>query len=302
MPKKSILIIGKNGFVARNLFEFLSKADEYDVSSVGSKELNLLDEIAIKSFLEKNYYDVIIDCAVWSPQYATLMDIGREVTYDLRMFFNIAKYHELYGKLIHFGSGAEYNKDYPIVEVDEDCYKRVIPSNDYGFAKYVINQYIEKSDNIYNLRVFGLYGKYENYGKTFISGACAKAVCDIPISIRQNVLFDYLYIDDFCKMLKAFVEIEKPCFHSYNIVSGRKIDLISLAKMVTAIADRVDHKKIDIIVCKEGLANEYTANNRRIIEEIGNISLTNYENSIEDMYLYFKENKNSIDKQSLLYQ
>lgn len=293
-----ILIIGKNGFIGKSLVDYFKVQTNYTVISTSSSELNIMDESSIYNFLLREKFDIVINTAVYTRSRMTLKNCSSELDYDLRMYFNIAKYNTLYTKMIYFGSGAEYDKNFPICSVTEEEWNRFIPSTDYGFAKYIMNQHAEKSENIYNLRIFGLYGKNENYRKKFITGACAKAVCDLPITIRQNVFFDFLYIDDFCRMLDCFIKLENPKYHSYNIVSGRKVDLLTLAKLVK----KVSKKEIPIIVCKEGLDKEYTADNSRLLEEIGSINLMDYEESIQALYDHYLEKREEIDIMPLVYQ
>ena len=294
-----ILIIGRHGFTSRNLFEYFTNCDEYDVKLVGSVELDLLNENIVKSYFSANYYDVVIDTAIYNPRVGTGKEPEKELEYDLRMFHNLAKCHDRYGKLIYFGSGAEYDKSFPICSVSEDELDNLIPKNVYGMAKYIIGQEIEagiyNSDNIYNLRIFGLYGKYENWKTTFISGACCKAIFDMPITIRQNVYFDYLYIDDFCKMLDAFIRLENPRYHTYNITSGKRVSLIEIAQIVKAVSG----KELDIIIKKDGLANEYTSNNERLLKEIGGFDFEPMSKSVEKLYSYYEQIKDEIDKNLL---
>lgn len=195
-----------------------------------------------------------------------------------------------------FRSGAEYDKRFPICSVTEDDIGRSIPFNDYGLAKYIIGKNIDRSRNIYNLRIFGLYGKYENYGTTFISGACCKALKGLPISIRQNVYFDYLYIDDFCRIVKCFVDKESK-YHTYNVTSGTKVDLKSLA----AFVKKVSGSDVPVIVCRDGLANEYTADNSRMRSELGDFRFTSAVDGINHLYDYYREIRNDIDLMKLLY-
>lgn len=292
-----LLIIGCNGFVGRNLYEYFQQHGKFSVDGTTSRDLNILDEKAVYKWLNEREYDIIIHAAVYNPRVGSGKEPDKELEYDLRMFYNFAKYHDLYGRLIYFGSGAEYDKRYPICSVTEDDWEREIPENIYGFAKYVIHQQIEKSENIYNLRIFGLYGKYENWKATFISGALCRALKNLPITIRRNVYFDYLYIDDFCRMVERFIKLEEPRYHSYNITSGKRIDLVSLAETVK----RVSGKEVPVIVCSEGLANEYTADNSRLIREIGQVPLTDYEVAIKELYDFYESRETDIDLMSLLY-
>ena len=313
----SILIIGKNGFVGRNLYEYFGKR-EYSVSCVSSLELNLLHEKDVADYFSRNYYDIVIDTAIYNPRVGSGKDSTKELEYDLLMFHNLAKCHKMYGRLIYFGSGAEYDKRYPICSVSEESLiggsesvldkaeqcqcSGQIPVTQYGLAKYIVGQEIEAriygADNIYNLRIFGLFGKYENWKTTFISGACCKAVKNLPITIRQNVYFDYLYINDFCKILESFININAPRYHTYNITSGRRVSLIEIADMVKAVSG----KDIPIYACKEGLANEYTASNHRLIDEIGGYKFEDMEDSVKDLYQWYESKSDDIDILSLLYQ
>ena len=237
-----ILFLGKNGFIAKNFIEFFSDRDGYQVISVGRNELNLLNESEVRDYLSNNTFDVVINPAVFNPVLAGHPD--KELEYDLMMFHNVAKFSKLYGKMIYFGSGAEYDKRSSICSVTEDdIYNAksgrssgLSPTNQYGIAKYTIGREIDGDTfgegNIYNLRIFGLFGKYEYWKTTFISSSCCKALKNIPITIRKNVFFDYLYIDDFMRMLEKFLNIHEPMYNTYNFTSGRRVQLTGLAEIV----------------------------------------------------------------------
>ena len=295
---KKILILGGNGFVGKNLQDFFAHySTDYQIDAPSSKELNLIDELSVRLFLKDKYYDVIIHAAICNPLRLSNGILYNELNDNLRMFFNVAERKESYGKMLYFGSGAEYDKSMPISGVNEEVFCNGIPHNDYGLAKYIIGKQIEFSENIYNLRIFGLFGKYENWRTTFISGACCKALKGLPITIRQNVFFDYLFIDDFCKIIKWFID-NKGKYRSYNITSGKKRDLVSIAQVVK----KVCNSDVPIYVCKEGLANEYTADNQRLLLELKEFQFTEFEQAVSQLAKYYKDNINQIDIYSLLYQ
>ena len=120
---------------------------------------------------------------------------------------------------------------------------------------------------------------------------------DLPITIKQNCFFDYLYINDFVKVIDWGINTELK-HHEYNIVSGKRIDLVTIANMVK----EVTHKSLPIYVCMEGFANEYTASNERLLNEMGTMQLTSMEEAIKDLYEYYCSIKDKIDILSLLYQ
>ena len=213
------------------------------------------------------------------------------------MYFNVEKNNNHYGKLLYMGSGAEYDKTRNIHKIKEDNFGEFIPKDQYGFAKYIISTSIEKSDKNYNLRLFGIYGKYEQWETKFISNVCCKAIKNLPISIRQNVYFDYLFIDDFCKIVEWFINNE-PKYKSYNVVSGESVSLEEIAANILKICG----KDLPIITCNEGLAKEYTASNERLMKELGNFSLTDKLEAYKSLYKWYEKNQKIINIYSLLYQ
>ena len=293
----NILLTGGSGFVGRNVKEYL-QAKSYQLYAPSSRELDCLDENAVREHLLHHKYDLILHFAVYGDGIDKTKDGSKILDHNLRMFLNFARYSELYGKMIYTGSGAEYDKRYPIEMVTEsDLLNRSIPIDQYGLMKYTVNQMIEKSDNIYNLRLFGIFGKYEYWKTKFISNLCCKSLKGLPLSIRQNCYFDYLYIDDFCQMLELFMKVEKSQYHVYNAVSGNRIDLLSLANIVNEIAD-VPQK---IYVCKEEYANEYTADNSRIMAELPEMTFTERKQAIRELYQWYKDHLDEIDTYSLIY-
>ena len=294
---KKVLITGGTGFVGRNTREYLEQR-KYIVYAPSSRQLDCIDEKAVKEHLNTNYYDVIVHLASYGDGIDKTKDRKKSLEYNLRIFMNFAKYSDLYGRMIYTGSGAEYDKRYPIEMVkEEDLITHTIPTDHYGLMKYLINQMIEKSDNIYNLRLFGIFGKYEHWKTKFISNLCCKSLKGLPLSIRKNCYFDYLWIDDFCRMLEKFMELEKPLYHVYNAVRGERVDLRSLAEMVNEIADT----KQEIIVCQEGFANEYTASNERICTELPDLRFTDGKEAVSALYAWYRRHQKEIDLYSLIY-
>jgi GDP-L-fucose synthase len=145
------------------------------------------------------------------------------------------------------------------------------------------------------LRIFGAYGEYENYRFKFITNAIVKNLLKLPIVINKNVYFDYIYIDDLVKMIDWVIhnEIKEKI---YNVTTGTKIDLISLANLVNETSDF----KSEIRVLNDGLNNEYTSNNEKILNEIGNFEFTTHKNAILKMRDYFKTNFENLDKESII--
>ncbi len=292
-----ILLTGSSGFVGRNVKEYL-QAKGYEICAPTSRELDCIDEEKVVEYLRKDHYDIVLHFAVYVNGTNSSRDGSKILEYNLRIFQNFYRHSDLYGKMIYTGSGAEYDKRFPIQSVtEEDIRKHQIPVDQYGLMKYTANQMIERSDNIYNLRLFGIFGPYEYWKTKYISNLCCKSLKGLPLSLRMNCWFDYLWIGDFCRMLEIFIHLEHPKYHVYNAVSGVRISLYDLARLVNDVAD----EQRDIIVCNEGWANEYTANNDRIRQELPGWELTDMRTAVEELYDWYKEHIDSIDIYSLIY-
>ncbi len=150
---KKILITGGGGFIARNLAEQLST--EYLISASKRYELDLLDTEKVMSYIKKEIFDVIIHCATYdAAPVNTTKDPSKVLEYNLKMFFNIARCKDYFGKLIYFGSGAEYGRENWIPKMNENYFDKHVPADQYGFSKYIMTKYTLVCDNIINLRLF----------------------------------------------------------------------------------------------------------------------------------------------------
>ena len=220
----NIFITGSNGFIGTHLKEYLNKNySKYNLFTPSSKELDLVNGEAVDNYILGNKIDIIIHLANKGGD-RTTVDMKNVTEYNLRIFFNIAKHEKNVKKIISFGSGAEYCKHKPIVDAHEEDYLDAQPLDEYGFYKSITSKYIEKSDNIVQLRIFGAYGEYENYRFKFITNAIVKNLLKLPIVINKNVFFDYIYIDDLVKMIDWAIHNETK-EKIINIVYGIKCSI-----------------------------------------------------------------------------
>lgn len=289
--KKRIFITGGSGFIGKNLTDQLK--NKYLIFSPRHEDLELLNEDAVRKYVRKNKIDVIIHCANIGGARDTI-DIEDSLHINLRIFFNIIRNSHLVKKIINFGSGAEYDKTRDLVNVKEEEFDKRIPKDDYGFYKYVCSKLIEKSRNILSLRLFGVYGKYENYKIRFISNSILKNLFGTPITIKQNVVFSYLHVDDLVKIVDLFIQ-HKTGHKIYNVTPDKKIDLISLAKII----NKLSRKKSKINIINRGLNYEYSASNQRLKKEL-KINFTSYEQGIKNLIEYYKRILDKINRKEII--
>nr|NNM91502.1 NAD(P)-dependent oxidoreductase [Bacilli bacterium] len=290
---KKILLTGAKGFVGKNLYNKILHENRYEVTALGHKELDLFDEQRVKCYFQEHQYDFIIDASVAG----NVRPSGNEsndlllLNQNLRMFYNLVNYKNDNAKLIYFGSGAEYDKRYPNCKVNEDKVGHSIPADSYGFAKYMMSHYASNHAEITCLRIFGLYGPFEDYAYKFISNSIVKTLFKMPIIIHQNVIFDYLYIDDLTSIIVYMLE-NWPRNRVINVTPTESIDLIKISQII----QKIHSCDYGIQVTKEGLNNEYTGDNKKLLEEISPFSFTSYYDGITKLTEYYRAIRDRLDE------
>jgi GDP-L-fucose synthase len=280
----NIFITGASGFIGKHLTEFFS--EKYHLFTPAHTQLDLLDENAVLGYFQNHSIDVVIHCAVIGGngphQYV------KGMFYDnLRIFFNLARCRKYYKRMINISSGAVYDKRFPIVKIKETDLGKRIPPDEYGLYKYICSEYIDQADNMTDLRVFGIFGEGEDYQHRFISNALCRYSKGLPITIKQNVYFDYLDVADFVKIVGYFI-LHTPKYKAYNVGSGKKIDLVSIAKKIIKLHGSKDHR---IVIGKKLLNNEYSCDTKRLYEDLSQFKPTPLSQSLERLYTWYQHGK-----------
>ena len=292
MGKKRILITGASGFIGRNSTEYFSSSGEYDVLACTDEVVDLRDDTAVKKIARDFSPTAVIHCAGVGGTRKTGYDQGNAdvVAINLRIFFNLVRAVEPGVRILHLGSGAEYDFRHYQPKMKEEFFDSYVPEDSYGFSKYVIAKYIEKRPNITCLRIFALYSRYEDYTYKFISNTIVKSLLKMPIVINRNVRFDYLYIGDLLEVLQRFIE-HPPADRYYNITPCEPIDLLSIVKII----DDVSGVKNEVQVLNGGMNREYSGDNARLMSQMPDLKFTSYIDGINELYGYLKANLAAID-------
>lgn len=272
MANLKILVLGSNGFIGRNIVEYLDP-NEYDVFSPKRQELNLLDTQGVDAYIKDLQPDVVILSAVNIQSLAE----------NLQMYFNVERCSANFGKMITIGSGAEYDMRHYYPMMSEDYFGQHVPCDTYGLSKYVMSNDIEKHPrNIVNLRVLGIFGKYEDYTRRFISNNICKALAGLGVTINQNMAFDFIYVPDFIKILEMFFTKDTK-YKNYNVCTGQPIGLLDIANVICDVLPGGEK----VTVREEGTKPEYSASNARFKAEFGDFQFTDIKASVKEMYEWY---------------
>ena len=245
---KRITIYGSGGFIGRNLVELLH--DKYDLVTPSRIEANVESTFPVISNV-----DVVINLV--------------NAEDNLKVFQNITHYYD--GKLITIGSGAEYDHSLPIKNVKEDFDRK--PLDTYGLGKYYISKQTEVRKNVIVLRPFGIFGKYEDFTRRFISKAILDHMKGEPITIFQDCKFSYVWVNDLVKIIDYFIGHEAK--HKFYNVGGHQITLKNIVKQIGRYV--VNHGK---------MAPEYTCDDSRVREETG-IIYTPFKESLKKLKEFY---------------
>lgn len=281
---KTILMTGSGGFIGQNLKPFLQEKG-FNVIALKSKDYDFTKQDTVFSLVNTFQPDLFILAGFYgiSDPKNIPADTEQKNLAIFTNFFNAAQQTPV----ITFGSGAEFDKSRPIIKVKESQLGQIIPKDNYGHAKYTLSQLIKNYPNVVNLRLFGVYGPHE-FDSRFITHASKCNLAHRPITIRQNVIFDYLPVGDLNRIVLEFIN-KKPSRQFINMTPDKGISLVEISNIINDISDY----KSEIIIAKEGFANEYTGDNTVLKQELPDFKFTSYKDGIKQFYEYLKGIQNA---------
>jgi UDP-glucose 4-epimerase len=201
--------------------------------------------------------------------------------------------------LVFLSSGAVYDTRDSLVRVSEDRLYASVPEDEHGLSKYAIARFLDAMQpdpehRIVELRLFGVFGRYEDYGVRFISNAICRALQDLPITLRQDRRFSYLLVDDLMPVVD-WALTGQPEHTAYNVAPDWVSSLRDLGTWVSARAGA----RVPLRVANEGLGIEYTADNSRLRRELPDLAFTPEEEAVEGLFNWYADRRSEIDRARL---
>tara|TARA_R110000824_G_scaffold15193_6_gene64072 strand:+ start:22200 stop:22970 length:771 start_codon:yes stop_codon:yes gene_type:complete len=230
-----ILITG-GGYVGSSLYNALR--NEYRVNLVTRKDFDLTSFTDLQKFLKGKYFDAVIHTAV-SGGSRLREDTGSEMDNNLTMYYNILQHKDHYGKLIHFGSGAEEHT----------------PETPYGISKRVIAKSILEQDKFYNIKVFGVFDENE-LDTRFIKANLKRYINREPMIINASKRMTFFYMKDLITLVKHYIDTRATALRKESHCAyTTDYSLKEIADMI----NELDDYKVQIYKTEE-VAEDYISN------------------------------------------
>lgn len=233
---KRILVLGGNGFIGRNLCNYLTAMNEdvYSFDITIPKEKNeKVHYIEGDFFCDSNLEQAIQGMDVVFHGICTLTPGNSEQKYlwgyekDFLQTVKLCSYiKKNSSKLIFLSSGGTVYGNQAIQPIKESALP--CPINHYGNLKLCIENTIQTfnaqmKNKMLIARISNPYGPGQDYlkGVGFIDAALKKALRGETIEVfgDGNIVRDYIYIQDVCKMLCAIINYNGE-FEIFNLSSN----------------------------------------------------------------------------------
>ena len=244
---KKVLIIGKRGFVGKNLNKFLKL--EHKVKLISFKNAINYNQI--------NKYNFVINASI-NKDYIT-KKYNKNFDNDIKIADKINNKKTVYV----FLSSRKVYKAKP--NINENS--KLSPKSNYSKNKLKTEKILNKrfKNNLIILRISNIIGNKLKFGKnlhkTFVDIFYDKAKKGIIYDNKKNYK-DFLSIQKFCEIINMI--IRKDLRGTFNVSLGKKVFLNDLIKWL----NNFNKKKFKIINYNKTSGGNFYLNNRKLMSKI----------------------------------
>ena len=298
---RKILVLGGNGFLGRNLCKYLADCGEkvysFDMSMPETAD-ERIEYLAGDFFDDYTLEETVKGMDVIYHAICTLNPGNSNEKCILgyeRDFVQTAKLcsylKDTECRMIFFSSGGTVYGNQKVQPITEEAVP--VPINHYGNLKLCIENTMrtfnfQMKKNMLIARISNPYGPGQDYhkGVGFIDAAIKHTIAGETIEIwgDGNVVRDYIYIDDLCRMLYALIEYHGD-IEVFNLSSNTGVsqnDIVDILKQIDP-AVKVAYKPGRSVDAKKIILD----NSR--IRSICDFEMVSIEEGIKRYYDYIKQ-------------
>ena len=227
-----ILITGGNGYIAKSIYSALK--DKYDITCIDRTDVELTSFSEVNRFFNQKYFDVVIHTAVKGGS-RLKKETWQDADCNVMMYHNLLNHKNNYGKLIHFGSGAEKN-----------C-----PDSPYSLSKRLIANSIREQENFYNIRIYAVFDENE-LDTRFIKNNLINYVAGNSLTVFKDMKMDFFYMPDLLKIVDRYIN-KKDMPKEIDCCYEKSFKLSEIANMINSL----DSHSVPIVFLEDGKSSPY---------------------------------------------
>ena len=264
----NILFTGNRGNLGREMIPLLEKEHSVQYANIDYSDSNIVD-----SFFRNRSVDFIIHAAIRGGRRVRI-DTADDLYNNLQMFENLA---ELGIPMINICSGAAYGRQDSIIGVSERHFGKRIPTDYYGFSKYLISHRCRQYDHVYNLRFFNVFGA-QAPDTMFTTANITNYINRKEIVVFKDKFMDFFGLLDAYKVIDLYLKDYKKLPRELNLVYQPTILLSEVGKMINNLSDY----DVPVKVLEPGYDKSYCASGAELSKL--NLNLNGLQKSLEYVY------------------
>jgi nucleoside-diphosphate-sugar epimerase len=228
--KKEILLVGGSGFLGLNLIKSLENDENYRITSVSRTRPKNLKKNKNFNFIKADFSNFNqIKKSLKKKNFNFIINFGGNINHDnksqiekshFRLCSNLVRFFrkKKINLFIQAGSSMEYGSTQSPNYENLKCK----PKSYYGISKLKSTQLLKDSGlNYIVLRLYQIYGPHQKINR-LIPIAINQLLRNKALNVSSGVQSrDFLYIDDFIKLIKKILLSKTPLKGIYNVGSGK---------------------------------------------------------------------------------